>query len=809
MKVIKTRNLVIKYSNSLFEKTFAKLTRKAGSKTSLYCDIETFKSNTLAAIKHKTDFSVHTWSLCIGVIDTDGTAVLAIYKSYKEFYTFLDKSIEERQKRKKKPRLEFLFHNAQGYDAHFMLAELVEHTNKPSFNKFLVKAQVKNLKGRKAKDIKQNTLYEVHESRVKSKSKLSLSGRLSGFDFETIDTLPKFQSSLREIGKTLNKQNLIPKSVLKTEMDYAQFDTSLYLSEYKVKTRINRIWRDYITDKHIEYILNDVILMIFAHMYYNVLYPDFDFNKFSLSTNIGEHFTGYSKKSAWQLAHNAPDPLDDMKPADVLISREETLRQFTQNFYRGGFNAYNDDLLEQHITGAFSMDANQHYPTQMYKERFPTYFVKAEENIKLKISDLTKDEKYFYLVRIERDTFNKLLSKVKSKRLRQFYIKRFGDMAGLSPYIHLTSIDLRHFQQSFKLPIVRIHAYETEIFDARELLFENFKVKSQAKISQKDKETDPDYTITYSDPFTYKIEEKKPKIWYTANQVRIAKLLNNSIYGYTVLRAFYPLAYKDKNQEYHIEHNGVKMSERNNIFGLTVTSWAFYRLIEPLKCLTPDEIDRYFLYCDTDSLYLKKEAKDKVKHFFDKWALGGWDLEHNISDMWINNHKKYMIKDADNGKLIIHAGGVSYDAQEAIVNSGLPFLDIAHTYLSTGSVFKTTKSILTKELTMAIYESETKLNPASRYPDKIDAVTELLAKVEKHNATIVAKERDNADETLYFEGTYGTYSTAELLQDPQKELENSYRHSLDEYKQHIDDVKFYFYEEEQNAAIRKGLSPDK
>lgn len=789
MKVhtINTRNLTIKYSNTLFEKTFARITKKAGSKTPLFCDIETFKSNTLNAIKHKTDFSVHTWSLCIGLLDENGTAILAIYKTFKDFFSFLDQSIEQRSKMSKKPRLEFLFHNGQGYDAHFFLSELTEYTNKPSFNKFIMKAQVKEMKAKKQKDIAKTTPYEIHESRVKSKSKLTLSGRLSGYDFETVDTLPKFQSSLREIGKTLNKQNLIPKKVLKTEMDYTQFDTSLYLSEKKVNARINKIWRDYVTDKHIEYILNDVILMIFAYMYYNVLYPDFDFDKFSLSTNIGEHFTQYSELSAFQLAHDTPKDFDDIKPADVLISREETLRQFTQSFYHGGFNAYNDDLIETHIKDAFSMDSNQHYPTQMYKEKFPTYLIKTDENVKIKISNLT-DERYFYLVRIERPEFAKLLSKVKSKKLRQFYIKRFGDLASPSPYINLTSIDLKHFSPRHMLHIVRIHAYETERFDAREFLFDNFKVKSQAKISQKD----PNKTITYSDPFTYVIENKPPKIMYTANQVRIAKLLNNSIYGYTVLRAYYPLAYKDRYQEYHIEHNGVKMSERNNIFGLTVTSWAFYRLIEPLKCLTDKEIDKYFLYCDTDSLYLRRGALPKVKHFFDSWALGGWDLEHEISDMWINNHKKYMIKDKNTGELIIHAGGVSYDAQESIVNSGKTFEEITKEYLSTGSTFKTTKSILTKELTMAIYESETRLSPATKYPDKIDAVTEFMAKLEYHNAKQVAKERDNSDDMLYYEGIYGAYSASELLRDPQSEIDASKRYDIRQYMRHIDEVKFYF-----------------
>lgn len=794
MKVIKTRNLKITYSNSLFEKTFAESTQKARSNTRLFCDIETFKSNTLAALKHKTDYSVHTWSLCIGILDKNGDAVLAIYSSFQAFFSFLDKSIAERLKSSQKPRLEFLFHNAQGYDAHFMLAELVNHTNKPSFNKYIMKSNVKAIKkGRRQKNITPLTEYEIHESRVKSKSKLTLSGRLSGFDFVTVDTLPKFQSSLRDIGLALNKQNLIPKKVLKTEMDYTQFDTCLYLSEREVSARINRIWRDYITDKHIEYILNDVILMIFAVKYYNVLYPDFDFDKFSLSTNIGEHFTGYSELSAWQLAHDAPKGFDVLKPADVLISREETLRQFTQAFYRGGFNAYNDELLETHIKDAFSMDSNQHYPTQMYKQKFPTYFKGFQENIKIKINELTENDELFHLVRITREQFAKLLNKVKSKKLRQFYIKRFGDLGGNSDYIHLTSIDLKHFNPNQRIDVVRIHTYETERFDARELLFENFRVKSQAKISQ----GDPNVTITYSDPFTYKIEKKKPKIMYTANQVRIAKLLNNSIYGYTVLRAYFPVAYKDEQQDYHIDHNGVKMSERNNIFGLCVTSWAFYRLIEPLKRLTDKEIDEYFLYCDTDSLYLRKGAYNKVKDFFDAWALGGWDLEHEISDMWINNHKKYMIKDANSGKLIIHAGGVSYDAQQAIINSGLSFEEIAAEYLSTGSIFKTTKSILTKELTMAIYESETKLQPAKQYPDHIDMYERIMAKIERHNVQVVARERDNSDNMLYYEGTYGTYSAAELLRDPQKELEDSYREDLYNYLEYVTAVKKYFNKEEK------------
>ena len=49
-------------------------------------------------------------------------------------------------------------------------------------------------------------------------------------------------------------------------------------------------------------------------------------------------------------------------------------------------------------------------------------------------------------------------------------------------------------------------------------------------------------------------------------------------------------------------------------------------LTYPFKYLTPDEIDKYFIYCDTDSLLFQNEVRNKCHpnyfHDFSSWKMG-------------------------------------------------------------------------------------------------------------------------------------------------------------------------------------------
>ena len=108
--------------------------------------------------------------------------------------------------------------------------------------------------------------------------------------------------------------------------------------------------------------------------------------------------------------------------------------------------------------------------------------------------------------------------------------------------------------------------------------------------------------------------------------------------------------------------NGHRNAERNIVFSIFVTSVSLWNLLDPFKYLTPDEIDKYFIYCDTDSLYFKNEVRNKMPpELFHDFHLGKWDLENeNLKKIYVLNHKKYAYQTSDD-EIIVKAGGVPND----------------------------------------------------------------------------------------------------------------------------------------------------
>ena len=60
-----------------------------------------------------------------------------------------------------------------------------------------------------------------------------------------------------------------------------------------------------------------------------------------------------------------------------------------------------------------------------------------------------------------------------------------------------------------------------------------------------------------------------------------------------------------------------------------------YNLLSPLKYIYKD-IDKWFWYCDTDSLYLDKKAFEYIpKELYHKMNLGKWDIENEKIDKFL------------------------------------------------------------------------------------------------------------------------------------------------------------------------------
>src|SRR5699024_7329405 len=163
--------------------------------------------------------------------------------------------------------------------------------------------------------------------------------------------------------------------------------------------------------------------------------------------------------------------------------------------------------------------------------------------------------------------------------------------------------------------------------------------------------------------------------------------------------------------------NGYENNERNIVFSVFVTAVSLYNLLNPLKYLTQKEIDKYFLYCDTDSLYFNKKVQKKFREdLFHNHHLGKWSIEQNdINKFLVVNHKKYAYEyyDEKEGKYIIDikCGGIPLNS----FDRNMSFEKFVETQFSDGVDIKNTKSIYNKQGVISIYESSTTLQVGKGY----------------------------------------------------------------------------------------------
>lgn len=715
-----------------------------------FADIETYKYNLKA--EKPTHYKTTDYSHRAVMETIDGTTYYLKHRTLSEFLMWVWKVLEP-TKRKQKIKLRFFYHNAMGYDSHFFRKAMIETFDIESHSKKLPKA-VKNAKNAMKKAQLRHDHTFILETRVRSKSSLHLEGNICKTPFEVVDTLPKFRNSLAKIGKILNELNILPKKYLKTSYKYDEFDTLLNLTDSQALKRVYTINRLHWDEEHEIYVRNDVVLLWYAWTYYNDIYPSFDKELYSLAMNSGKAFTSYQGA---EIQLNGYKSVLGYSASDVMVSKTQTLQEFVQAFLRGGMNFINDKYLEKIVNNCFSVDINSSYPYVFYKEKIPDKLISFKHKQKLLIKSAVEDYEHMVFAEIEEKEFFTKINKIRSRVVRSMFIKRYGTLDGV---VRVTSWDLRNITRFIRITsfnCITLATYECHEFMAKDEIFKNYNIKTVNKFAKAGK------TIKMTDPFTYEILDERPKHVFDDSLVITSKEINNSIYGYTILRPYYHTAQYNEQGELEITHNNLVNTPRNNPVGVMITATAFYNLLEPLTFLTMSQIDDYFIYCDTDSLYLKKEAYKLIpKSFYDGIKLGGWDVEHeNIKHIFVNNHKKYCFE-SEKG-FTVHAGGVSKDTQKRLVEISNTFEDLTK-QLSTGSKFKVTRSITNRELLPVIYEGELELKAKNPYVTKWDEATSFLKKIEFELAKKYASE---AKDSLYFEGDFGSYGMSELFDKPE------------------------------------------
>ncbi len=452
---------------------------------------------------------------------------------------------------------------------------------------------------------------------------------------------------------------------------------------------------------------------------------------------------------------------------------------YFRSFYKGGLNLYNDEYIGTIINkNGFSIDLNSSYPTVMYKEKLPTYLIALNEKKSIANYDYNNNDIMSFFTMTIENANKYILSKIESKVVRNAIVKYYNSKNGI---VYYNTVLLRLLSKITKqdfnsLPVESSATFQCEYFGARDVIARNYFIKTQGKMKNK-----LSCEIDTIDPLNIEMtDEPKPsKYNFSDEMVQGSKVLLNGIYGVPALRIHFDI-FKRVGDDFENVKNGFTNKERNIVFSAGVTAFAFHNLLSPLQYLTPKEIDNYFWYADTDSLYMDKRALDKFpKSMFHKMNLGGWDIEHdNITKFYAFNHKKYCLY--DNG-IVVRCGGVSKSLiKEWIKHSHNDFEFFVKCYFSDGTIVPATRSIRNEYNTISIYNTCAKLEKGYPYFDRYILQNEKeLDKIKSQIRDEIANQ--NSNELLYVETPYGSIGSNEIIQNQEVPDNNNIRELIEEY----------------------------
>ena len=742
----------------LYEKGETKGGKSKG--VDLYCDIETFTTNRKA--KKTSDQQSWTFTFAISWLPKRAKEPkVAIFNNHVEFIQSLVKWHINTDM-----SIRLWYHNGNKYDNHFLESELHDFYNIPIYSERNDRAcSDYNKKAKSESDFTEDDNY-ILESRVRSGNTVSLKIQLFGYNIETVDSYPKMNEPLRLVGKRLVNLNLMDERFLKTDFDYGQYDSDETFTQEQAKIFGKRVFES-LTPEQIEYIENDVIILYYAVKHYSEIYYGFDINKRTFTQNIKDEYANFSQLAKYQLL-KIFGKKNHIKYGDYGMNGRNMFDYF-RCFYKGGLNLYNDKYVGRLIKRkGFSIDLNSSYPTVMYMEKLPTYVSKVvDKPTTITPTMYNKDKMTFFVM--NRDNANRyIIDKIPSHVMRCAIVKYYN-LKGGNCYYNSVMLELLHdmFNIDFtELPVESYVVFDCEHFGARDVIARNYFIKTQGKMPNA-----LNCTIDNIDPTNIEVTNSpKPKEYnYSDEMVQGAKVLLNGIYGVPALRAHFNIFKRDEAGNLENCDNGFENLERNIIFSAGVTAFAFRNLLTPFKYLTPEEIDEYFFYCDTDSLYLDYRAYNKFpQSMYHKMNLGGWDIEHEFNAFYPFNHKKYCLYDVNSG-IEVRCGGVAKTTIKQWIelsNDNIEyFID---TYFHDGVSIQATRSIRNAGGTMSIYEATATLEQGTMYMDCYEAwVEDEINKV----IEIAKKELENNDSgMLYIETPYATIGANEIT--PEKKETN-------------------------------------
>lgn len=729
---------------------------KGNRQATLYFDIETLQFNISKGQQRPSLYKNVTYSVCVGWF-VGNDFEYEVFPSFKAFFDKFFKLINENKKTitKSRTRIDLIAHNTNKYDNMFLLHDLSYFYNIERMNLKDNQAieDYINISLKESKKVGRETDVAL-EKRVKSSNNLDLSFYLNGFYFNVTDNFLKTHTSIAVLGKKLRDSGLLTDDDLKTDFDYEIFNRDDDMSEEQAYQYAYHCFSS-LTDEQVKYIKNDVLILAYSHKYYSTIFPNFDYSKITFSQNILDSYLT-NPLSKFQLLNKYFDTFSDKEAkisyTDYTFSNEN-FYDYIKSFYKGGLNFYNTKYLTTLIKDdCFSIDINSSYPYVMYHEKIPTYlkdYASFETTQTITIDNLDNRDIYT-LYRMEKEIFNReILAHIKSRSVKQLLVKYYNNHT----YVNINTNTLRLIRDISGISINQISvlsyvSFDCYYFGSRDIIANNYFIKTQGKLKNK---------IDMRTPYDYTITDEENTQTFSSEEVMLSKVVLNGLYGIPALRSHFNLFYLDENKQYTNMINGHKNTERNILFSTFVTSQALYNLLVPLMYLSQSQIDDCFIYCDTDSLYLKSKIRHLLpEHLFDPISLGKWDVENeHIQKMYVLNHKKYAYL-TEKG-ITVRCAGVGLDSF-CLEQS---FENFIKNEFHDGAKIINKKSIFNEQETISIYPSVTYMDKGDYYSTDFNFLDEM--KKEMLLEHLKEELKNGVDDALYIESEIGAFSVHDVF----------------------------------------------
>ena len=751
------------------------LDNKTQKNIKLFYDIETLRYNEESVYidgYKPTRYKNIMYSFAISFFDFEDELKTVSFFNFSEFVRFILKVTKNKtnDKSRYKPMIELIAYNNNKYDNHFLLREALIYLDESIIckNMYLKNSIIHDFETSKkdlTKDEKFNGVFL--EKRIKSANNLEFEFYYHNLSFKTSDFLMKTNTNLKTIGKKLFDLNLIDEVHLKTDFNYREFDVYEDMTDNQALVYARKVYDNLNAEQNV-YIENDVIILALGYKNYHIIYQGFSLDKLTFSSNVLESYKT-NDLASFQLLNKT---LDNQAKVDYTKFEYQDMNfyDYLKGFYKGGLNFYNDRYIATTLKcRLFSIDLNSSYPYAMDNFDIPTFMYDFSRFVEQTKIDIEYNNHYF-LYTVDKNIFNvEILSLIRSKVFRQMLVKYYSTS---NSYVSINSNTLKMIQDVMHISITQLTVisyieYETVAFGAKHKLEEYYFIKSQGKI---------DNVLDMTTPYEYEILDEINEHVFSQSEIDISKVYMNGIYGIPALRPYFNVFYKMTDGQIENRQNNFRNSKRNILFSVFVTSVSLYNLLSPLQYLSSSEIDDGFVYCDTDSLYIKYAYFDKLpSELFDSIRLGAWDIENkNISSFYVLNHKKYAYYTEDEQKIKIRSGGIRHST----FNTDMSFDEFVKTQFHDGAYVENTRSLMNEQGVITIYEAKTKLEKGGLYSSVFsgfmdNARADLMSEIKKDIMS-------GLEDFMYIESDLGSFSQREIFE-TKETTKDTYRLEILQY----------------------------